>query len=89
MDPRDKLALRNLLLHLHVHGATPEQLVAVSQAATKVMTAGIPWWQIFMTALSFILPIFTGGTIDIPGLIAAILALLNPPTPPPPVPPVK
>ena len=79
----DNRSLDKLLHHLGNNGATLPQLVQVDDAVRKALAAGIPWLQILFTILPFVLSIFTGGTIDIPGLIAAILALLNPPAPAP------
>lgn len=61
--------------------ATPEQLGEVHAVIQKARAAGIPWFQILLKLMPFIISIFTGGGVDIAAIIAAILALLNPPTP--------
>lgn len=82
MNPKDRVYINSMLLHLHAYGATPAQLVEVDQAIAKVLAAGIPWLQILMTIGSALLGMFMGTPINIPALIAAILALINPPAPP-------
>lgn len=83
MNPKDRQSVNALLLHLHAYGATPTQLVEVEQTITKAMTAGIPWLQILMTIGSAVLGMFMGTPLNIPALIAAIQALINPPAPTP------
>lgn len=80
MTAAEEKQMCNILVHMHVHGASPAQLVHVQSAIAK-LGATIPFWQILMTILPFILGIFTGQPIDFQALIAAILAL-NTPTPP-------
>lgn len=63
--------------------ASPHDIVKVDEAIKQVLAGSIPWWQILMTIIPFILSIFSGGTVDIAALIAAIMALLNPPGPTP------
>lgn len=55
----------------------------VADARVQAEAAGVPFIQILLTVLSFLPSLFTGGTIDWAGIIAAILALINPPTPVP------
>jgi len=58
-----------------------EGVQKVSEAIDKARQAGVPWLQIFATLLPLILSLFTGGKIDLQAIIAAILALINPPKP--------
>lgn len=75
-------AIRTFLNTLSTHtDATSQQIADVDAAMKKAMAAGVPWLQILFTLLPFVLQIFTGGTIDIQALIAAILALITPPKP--------
>lgn len=59
--------------------ATGQQLRDVDEALSKVKA--LPWLQVLFTLLPFIMQIFSGQPIDFQALIAAILALLNPPKP--------
>ncbi len=56
--------------------AGPAEAAKVGDAIEQVRDAGVPWFQIVLAILPLI---FGGGSIDIQALIAAILALLNPP----------
>ena len=58
-----------LLDHVEQFG-TPEQATQLSDAITAKLALNIPWFKILLTALPFLL------TGDIPGMIAAILALV-------------
>ena len=49
----------------------------LADAIDKAKAGGIPWLKILMTILPLLLPLLSGGTIDIQALIAAILALLG------------
>ncbi len=45
-------------------------------AVLKARQANVPWLQILGTLLPLVLSLFSGGTIDLAGIIAAILALI-------------
>lgn len=49
----------------------------VADAVSKARAAGVPWMKILAILLPIALSIFTGGAIDIPAIIAAILALFG------------
>ena len=57
----------------------------VAEAEAAALASGVSIWTILATILQFVTPIFTGGVVDWAGIIAAILALINP-APPPPLP---
>lgn len=48
----------------------------VSDAIDDAKAAGVPWLQILVTLLPFVLNLLSGGTFDLAALIAAILALI-------------
>lgn len=55
----------------------PEMKAVVEQ----VQAAGVPFITILVTALPYLLPLLSGGTVNVPALIAAIAALLAHPAP--------
>ncbi len=57
--------------------AGAQAALRVSDAIDQARAGGVPWLKILLTILPLLLPLFSGGTIDIQALIAAILALLQ------------
>jgi hypothetical protein len=54
----------------------------VRQASNQALAAGVPWATIIATILPFVIQIIAGGKIDWQAIVAAIIALINPPAPP-------
>lgn len=54
---------------------------SVRTAVDKALAAGVPFLQIIMALLPFVLQILAGKPFDLQAIIAAILALFNPPAP--------
>ena len=68
----------------HMHGrARLESLILrhpeVKMATNQALAGGVPWAKIIVTILPFVMQILAGGKIDWQAIIAAILALINPP----------
>ncbi len=69
------------ILNAIAHHFGNEGVQKVTDAIKKARAANIPWISIFATLLPLILSLFTGGKIDLAAIIAAIMALINPPKP--------
>jgi hypothetical protein len=54
----------------------------VRLASNQALAAGVPWATIIATILPFVIRILAGGKIDWQAIVAAIIALINPPAPP-------
>ena len=54
----------------------------VREAKAKALAAGITIWQIIVAILPFVISFIQTGKIDWQAIVAAILALINPPAPP-------
>ncbi len=66
--------------------AGAQEVVSVRDAISQAKAAGIPWLTILAKLAPFLMALFTGGGIDIPALIAAILSLITPAPAPVPQP---
>ena len=69
-------ALSSLITHVQAeHGDAAA--TKVTELLQRVMAANIPWLQILTTLAPFFIAIATGGTVDLPALLAALAALLG------------
>jgi len=55
----------------------------LTAAIQQAQAASVPWSSILTVLVPILMSLLTGGTIDWTAVIAAIIALINPPTPVP------
>jgi hypothetical protein len=69
-----------LMLQFLTHHFGNEGSQQVADAVAKAMAANVSWMSILNVIGPMIFGLFTGGTINLQGIIDAILALINPAT---------